>query len=253
MPPHPSRSAQQIGAPPALFPEFHDKVLGVASHAALPLMLLERRNVGLHRLRKVSLAGTAFCMQAASYLCNLHISFSLFSGIGMKSGDDMSLTAFTLFVFVPLGIWQRVKRLHEEKLGKEPHTYWHGDGWWDFLPFQQKYLDMLVDPLVAFIGGALLRYRLSCGLLGAYFMLAAIALVFVEKAHYDQKIEHYRTSRNLMKEAEWDAQMLSQTEKHRQNSAGVTNATSIPTGDAGLADQIEKRRRELMNDRGVAQ
>jgi hypothetical protein len=247
-----TRSAYATPPPPVPFQGAGDTALGIAMLLSLPVRVMLRRHIGLHLLKKRYLAGMTALLLLASWMGNLSLSFSLFGGLRAQSADDLSLWYFTLFVFLPLGIWQLVQRMSEEKRGVEPHTYWAGDGWWySFVPLPDKYVDMLIDPLVAFIAGALLRYRLGCGLLGLWVMIGAFCLLLVEKTRYAQALEHRRDRRNLIKEAGWDAGFL------RGGGAGQGEATpngaSIPTGnDAGLQAQIEKRRMEkLMQNPGV--
>jgi hypothetical protein len=240
------RSAYAVGAPPAIFAQSKQTALGLINQLALIDRVPLRLRIGLNLLRKSYLIGMTLFMLLVSWIGNLHVSLSMFGGIGVRSDDDTSLRNYALFVFLPLGIWQHVQRLREEKRGTEPHTYWGGDGWWySFMPLPDKYVDMLVDPLVGFIVGGLMRYRLGCGLLGLWVMVSAVCLFLVEKIRYTQALEHRRDRNDITMEAEWDAGFL----RNRPNGGSGRNsggtAASIPTGnDEGLLAQIEKRKLE---------
>lgn len=242
------RSSYAPPAPPMPFEGLNDKGYGILLLISLLDLVPLRTDIGLGLLKITYLAGIVVLSFVFTWLGNLHLSLSLFGGLGVRTDDDMSLLIYIFFVFVPRFIWQRVQRLREEKYGVEPHNYSFGNGrWYGFIPLPDKYLDMVVDPLVSFIVGGLLRYRLGCGLLGLAVMVSAVALAAVEKMRYARALQHKRDRRDIEKEAANDADEMQNRPRGRQSA--VTAAT-IPTGnDDELRAVIEKRKSENSWDR----
>lgn len=206
--------------------------------------LLLRRGIGLDLLRISSLIAVLIMMLMVSGIGNIHVGFSLFGGLGIHYDADTSLRNYAFLVFA-LGLWQRRKRLREEALGTEPHTCWPGDGWFDFIPLPQKYIGMCVEPAVTFIAGALLRYRLSFGLLGLWLMASAAAFCITEIAWNRQKQAFVRTHKNLSKEAQWWAEYERTRPKGAVANDGGASGVTIPTGnDEALTDLIAKNKRD---------
>ena len=162
------------------------------------------------------------------------------------SGNDDSLSLFALLVLLPLGLWQNRQRLLEERHGaKHVHTWWPGDPRLSFLPVSEKLIRLGVNPSACFIGGAFLRYELGAGLLGLWLMLSAFALLIVEWTVWRQSLEHGREVLDRMEEAALDAEMVAPPSRRPE----TTPTGGIATGsDAGLEAEIERRRRQMMND-----
>jgi hypothetical protein len=221
-----------------------DNILGIAQLAALSVRLPLRKNIGLDMLKKMHLAGVVVLMLVTSWVGNVHVNFSMFGGFSVQSDNDSSLFYYALLV-LSLGIWQRVQRLREEKQGTEPHTYWPGDGWfYGFIPLDRKIIDAFVDPAVALIVGALLRYELGCGLLGLWLMGSGIALCVMEKLWQVRAKEFLRAHKNIQKEGMW----LRDYEQSRPKGGaaaenGGGSAVVIPTGtDDALQALIDKNK-----------
>lgn len=239
------RSRYATPAPPMPFEGLGDKVMGVLTLTSLFSLVALRTKVGIRLLKKTYIAGVVILSLFFSWLGNVHLSLSLFGGLGVRTDDDNSLRNYALFVFLPLAGRQHLMRLAEEKRGEEPHTYWVGDGhWYGFIPLPDKYIDMLIDPFLTVVAGALLRYRLDCGLLGLALMISGCSLFVVEKMRHTQAVEHRRDRGDLTKEAEWDArEMRNPRGGDGQKSGGA--AATIPTGnDDELRAVIEKRKLE---------
>lgn len=231
---------------PMPFKSTADKALGITRLLALSVFIIMRVNIGLDRLSYSQLAAVTALMLVASGFGNIHFGFSLFSGLQVLHGSDNSLFYYA-FLVLWLGIWQRRKRLQEEKRGTEPHTYWPGDGrLYGFIPLERKYIDMLVEPALVFLAGAVLRYRLGCGLLGLWLMASAVALCITEKMWQGEENKFIRTRNNLRKEAEWEAKH----ERMRPKGTAVKNdgaqsSVTIPTGnDDALAALIKKNKQD---------
>ena len=222
------RSTFEPPAPAVPFNTVADKVLGVPT---LSVRLALRTDVGLRLLRKSYLLSVTGLMLLVSWIGNLHVSLSLFGGAAFRSDNDESLFWYALLVFLPLGAWQHIMRLREEKRGVEPHTYSGGDGWWyGFLPLPDKYCDIVIDPLVCFLVGAVLAYRLGCGLLGWWLMVSAACLLAAEIMRYTQAQERRRDRSDLKKEAEGDGRAM----RNRLHDDGMKHGgagATIPTGD----------------------
>lgn len=230
---------------PMPFKNTTENARGIMQLMSLSVRVPLRRNIGLDMLKKSQLACSAGLMLAASAFGNIHFGFSLFGGVQVAHGSDNSLL-FYAFLVLGLGFWQRYKRLQEEKAGTEPHTFWPGDGWlYDVLPLERKYIDMAVEPALVFLTGALLRYRLDCGLLGLWLMASALAYFATEKMWQSQMQKFVRQHKNIGIEAKWWAEY----ERTRPKGTPVKNAAAssvtIPTGnDDTLGALIEKNKRD---------
>ena len=231
-----NQSQFSMPEPPLPFKSTADKLLGLAQLAALSVWLPLRKNIGLKILRIPILAGMVFLMLAFSWVGNVHIGLSMFTGIGIQYDDDSSLFYYALLV-LGLGIWQHWKRLQERKLGIQPHRYSVGDGWfYGFVPLPRKHIDMFVDPAVAFVVGGLLRYELGFGLLGLWLMWSAVATCGME-------VYRHRLERELIDQhddLEMEARAIAEIKRQRSGKAAV-NETGT---DDGLQALIDKNKQE---------
>lgn len=238
-------SAFKVGDFPTPFAKTGQTVKSLSVPLSLPSQLPLRRNIGLGLLSKTNLFLVFVGQLAVSWFCNVHFSFSLFSGASMANSGDYSLVYYAVFVFLPLGAYQHMQWLAKEKCGEESHFYWKGDSWLTFLPLPPKYLD-LCDPALAILTGLVLRYRLGCATtLGLWLMISGLAFFIVERSVYRQALDDYRRKRGQVQESEWAAHMIRPSRKQpEQRSSG--NGDGIATGsDASLEAQIESRRKKV--------
>ncbi len=241
-----SRSAFDIGATPGNFKGWQDMALGICMLVALTVMVFMRRRIGLRKLRKGYLFGMAFAMVAVNWIGNLR--FSLFGGIG--SNGNVALRNYA-FLFLAVGLWEHYERWQELRRGElAESTRSHGVTWFDFLPMREDRLYLIVDPLVTFLAGALLRYRLGFGLLGLWIMLAAIAFRFVEKAVHERSIDRDLDILDGFIEARGGAAIMQHFQQAKAPVA-TGETTGLDTGaDAHLTALIAKRK-EQETDRGM--
>jgi hypothetical protein len=224
---------------------------GAAAFLALQTQPLLRRKIGKRLLTIPRIAGMTAFQLLVSWWGNVHFSFSLFGGVGVRSSHDPSQEIYALFVWLPLAVYQRVQRWREEKRGAEPHTFWAGDGhWYSFIPLPDKYVDMLVDPLVAFLAGLVVA-RLGFGILGFWTCVSACSLFVVEKIRYADARNKKDDLGDMDKEARWNANYMRNKPKGGQSEA-LAGGAVIPTGnDAEIEAQIERRRMEKLMNTGV--
>lgn len=203
-------------------------------------------NIGIDRLTKTRLAVSTGAMMLVSAVGNLHVGLSLFNGVNVHFDKDTSLRNYTLVVYLGGGVWQRMKRLREEKLGTEPHTYWPGDGrFYNFIPLKRQYIDLLIEPMVTFIAGAVCRYELGWGLLGLWLMAGAVALCITEKMWQSEMLKFRHTHNNIAKEALWWAEYERNRPKGAVAKEDVASSVTVPTGnDETLDALIEKNKRD---------
>lgn len=241
-----SRSAFDIGATPGNFKGWQDMALGICMLVALTVMVFMRRRIGLRKLRKDYLFGTALVMVAVNWTGNLR--FSLFGG--MQSDGDTALRNYAFF-FLAVGLWARYQRWQELRRGElTDSTRSHGVTWFDFLPLREDRIYLIVDPLVALLAGLLLRYRLGFGLLGLWVMLAAVAFRIVEKAVHERSIDRDLDILDGFLEARGGAAIMQHFQQAKPPLA-TGEATGLATGaDAHLAALIAKRKEEK-TDSGV--
>jgi len=242
-----SRSAFDIGATPGNFKGWQDMALGICMLVALTVMVFMRRRIGLRKLRKGYLFGMAFVMVTFNWIGNLH--FSLFGG--MQSEGNTALRNYA-FLFLAVGLWARYQRWQELRRGElAESTRSHGVTWFDFLPLREDRIYLIVDPLVAFLAGLLLRYRLGLGLLGLWVILAAIAFRIVEKAVHERSIDRDLDILDGFIEARGGAAIMQHFQKQEVPLA-TGEASSVYTGaDIHLAALIAKRKGQE-NSSGVS-
>jgi hypothetical protein len=210
--------------------------------SAVPL----RWDMGIDRLSKATLAYMTLFWLLMSWWGNVHLSFSMFGGLRVQSGNDASLKSYALLVWLPLAVWQHVRWICKEKRGTEPHTWWAGDGhWYSFIPLPDKYIDMLIDPAVAFLAGLLLS-RLGYEVLGFWICVSACALFVSEKIRYSEVRKRQRELGNMDKEARWDATYIREKPKGGQGNAGAGVAVITTGNDAEIQAQLERRRMQKL-------
>jgi hypothetical protein len=146
-----------------------------------------------------------------------------------------------------VGLWESRKRWAELRRGELSHPDSLGNTWFDFLPLREDWIYRFVDPALTFLAGALLRYRLDCGLLGLWMMAAGIAFVVVEQAVHENGIEHDFDILAGLFDAKRDAgTMGGLIDGPKPTAPNGTPAGSIPTGaDAQLKAVIARRKKEI--------
>jgi hypothetical protein len=231
---------------PVFFQGAMNNGLGVAQLLALSVWLPLRKFIGRKIVSIPNLAGMFLLMNAVSWIGNVHIGLSIFSGIGVQYDNDSSLSYYS-WVVLALGIWQHWQRLQERKLGLQPHRYSVGEGrFYGYVPMlERQWVDMLVDPAVAFVSGGLIRYELGFGLLGLWLMWSAVATCGME-------IYRHRRGQEMLEihtDVGIEARAFAEIERKRKMAAGQQSggvpSVIIPTGtDDGLQALIEKNKLE---------
>lgn len=207
---------------------------------ALPVRLPLRKKVGLFNLTWMNIAAVSGTMLGIQWFDNLHVGlFTLFGG-GVVYGNHTSLRNFAI-AWAALAIWEHFQRLDEEKRGVEPHNFWQGDsrlGLTEFVPLKPKIIAIAVEPGLAFLCGAVLR-RLGFSMLGWVIIASSLCFAFSEWRLSRQIIDHRRSRRDLEKEAQWEADLAS--ESAGRNESGH-NPEALRTDIDGLENDIRSRK-----------
>ncbi len=207
-----------------------------AALAALIVRLPLRKLVGLRNLAWGSIAVVAGSMLALQWFDNVHLSFSLFFGGGVFYGNHTSLRNFAL-AWLALALFERFKRLGEERRGDEPHTLSPGVsrlGLAEFLPFDAKVIAVGVEPALGFLAGAVLR-RFGFSMLGWVVIVSSICFALTEWRLYQQTKEHRRDLRDLAKEGVWESDLMSDRPESVKGAHGSDALSTDPEAARGGA------------------
>jgi hypothetical protein len=201
-----------------------------------------RSGVGFDLLSWTNIVLVFFAMLALNFYDNLHVSLLTFLGGGVMYGNHTALRNFA-FLWLALAVWEHFKRLDEEKRGVEPHTFSPGInrlGLAEFLPWSAKVIAIAVEPALAFLAGAVLR-RLGFSMLGWVVIASAISFSVSEWRLSQQLKLHRRDRRNLDKEAQWEADVASET---TGRSEATRSPEALRTNTDGLEREINRRKQE---------
>ena len=226
------RSAYAVGGTPAANRHL-ETGKNIVFHIALGVMVFMRREVGFFNLGYGSLFFVAFGMVMLGAIVHFPL-FTWFFGNWIAMGDYKSLARFAL-VFLGMGLWQRHQRKQEKWNPDRPHGHSLGVSWFaDFLPVREDYVYRYIDPAVAALIGALLRYRLGFPLLGFFVMASAGCLCLVEVQLYQQTELNDWGLGDRGKEAQRDGDVLKNMSGQAEARRSSRATHGIPTGSDGL-------------------
>lgn len=236
-------SVFDIGGSGAPLGALRDASRNFTALGAMPVKLPMRKNIGLLNLSWANIIVVTLAMLALQWGSNLRFNlFAMLLGGGVIYGDDASLRNFA-FLWAALAIFERFRRLAEEKRGVEPHNFWQGDsrfGFAEFLPLRPKIIAIAVEPGLTFLTGAVMR-RLGFGALGWVIILSSVCFAVSEWRLSRQMIDRRRVRRDTDKEAQWEAELANEgTGRSEKND----NGEPLSTGIGGLEAEIRNRARE---------
>jgi hypothetical protein len=216
----------------------------LAELGALIVRLPLRAKTGKRLLAWGSIAVVTLAMLGLNWFDNLHVSlFTLFGG-GVVYGNHTAVLNFAL-VWAALAVFERLKRIQEQKRGVQPHTYSPGMsrlGLSEFLPLRPKVIACAVEPAMAFLGGAVVR-RFGFSLLGWIIIAASACFCISEWRYFEREKEHVDDMGDLGLEAQWESDLMKQNGARRAGR-GDGATSGLATGIDGLEDAIGQRSRE---------
>jgi len=116
-----------IGAGGAPLGQLRAKGGNFAALAALIVRLPLRKNVGFRNLSWSNIVVVTLALLVLQWFDNLHFNFfTLLFGVGVIYGHNIAVLYFAI-AWAALAVFERFKRLDEEKQGIEPHNFWQGD------------------------------------------------------------------------------------------------------------------------------
>jgi positive regulator of sigma E activity len=210
---------------------------------ALVAIAFGRRRVGYMNLTYSNIFKAAGLMLFCNWLFNMMLFVWLF-GYSISKGDHKSLAQFAL-AFVVLALILRHRRKLEKLDASRPHSHSLGESWIaDFMPLEEKYVYLYVEPSLVLLVGALARYRMHMPLLGFYLMASAVCFFLVQRQQFTQMEADLWAKGDMGMEARYDAEVM-KTMNGQVNANDAPRSTyGIPTGIDGLRGPIENRRRE---------
>lgn len=228
------------------------KVMSVLGLMALSHRLPLRTKIGFDRVKLSQLAGVGLLMLGGSWFLNWSVWSWIFGAtvddVNLSGSDDASLKYYA-FVVLALGLWQYVQRKNEERAGHppggEPHTCDPGvSRLRSFVPLEPNYINCAVEPVLGFLVGALLYYRLDVGLLGMWLMLSAIALCIVEVDFVMQVLRYDMAMGNIRKQNEGQAEREQARKASGVMKHGGADVVLPVDSDAALDARIAENRLE---------
>ncbi len=212
-----------------------------AAVGAMPVRLPLRKNVGLRQLGWHDIVVVFLGLLALNWWSNVHFSMWTLLGGGVVYDNHAALRNFAL-AWAALAVFERLKRLDEEKRGAQPHTYSPGVtrlGLHEFLPLSPKVIAVAVEPALAFLSGAMCR-RLGFSMLGWVIIASAVCFSISEWRVFEQLKEHGRDIGDMGLEAQWEADLMKQNGE-RKAWHGDGQTSGLATGIDGLEGSIGKR------------
>jgi hypothetical protein len=215
-----------------------------AALASLPVHVLVRKKLGVRVVSLGSVGAVSAGLLGLQAFDNIHVNLGTFLGGGVVY-DHHTAIRNLVFAFVPVTLFERFQRTHEEKHGLETqHSYSPGIsrfGLDKFLPFSPKVIAVAIEPALGILTGAVCR-RLGFSLLGWVIIASSVAFCLSQWQLYQNDKEHRRDRRDLGFEAQWESELMKQNAE-RKTRRDDSLASGLATGIDGLEGSIGQHRR----------